>query len=1118
MLTNLKRLSVATILLALFVGNIYAASPKRELRSTWFTTVWGIDWPSTQGTSSSVQSSQKTQMIEYLDGFKASNMNGSCFQVRSMGDAMYPSKYAPWSSYLSGTRGADPGWDPLAFYVEESHKRGLEAYVWLNPYRWSSGTAWSTTMDKQWESSGMIMAGTSNPSYKVFNPALPETRQLIVNVVEEILDNYDIDGILFDDYFYPSGGTSEGSDASDYSHYKESGTNLSIGDWRRANVNLMVKDVYEAIQAKRPDVRFGISPAGVSSKSASKYGLSSPSSYGVSASDWQYAQIYSDPLAWLDEGTIDFISPQCYWPTTHSTAPYEPLTKWWSYAAPKFGRHYYASQESSDLGGGELSNTTSGWKEMNNQVLFNRQYDTNNAPGSIYYSAAYINGPNATGLGDYLKANAYIYKSLTPIVTWKTGKTYGKVSNLAYNNGTLTWTETSDGNAIIRYTVYAVPMTVTINDAKAADGDGYDVAYLQDVVYGGSYTLDSSKRSNYWYAVCVYDGYGREHEAAIVNYPEGDSEKATLISPINGENVAWSQVFSWSNIANATYVLDIADTSSFSAIKIQKTGLTTNSITVDLGSLESKKTYYWRIRTSQSGKLESVSEVATFVTTTRPSAPKTTLITPADGVSLQDNFSFSWSAVDCDKYTLQVSTQQNFSLIKYEKTLAETSHNMNLSLLGKGTFYWRVITSGSGLEETISDVRSFNITKVNVGNFEPGYEIMIDKDNDSYSQMGNITINNIWMRSVHNDYQNITYLENGSLNRSFCAVGDYVYMVGRSENAQNATIYLRKFDAKTGEIVGDIILGDDAKIAYYPCNSVMKDSNGNICIANLSLNISSTPIVLHRVDLETGALTMVASLTYSGSSSRCDHVTIVGDVVSGNFKVYAGLAKSKRVVRWSYANGVLSATENCSLKSYYPSGLSYPGTAPRVIPIDDNSFFLKGGDTQLAKYSFSTGTMTDSFRNNTTLEPISIATNGGTWFEMNKIKYMVYPYSDFTTGGHKFNLVKTDANMSFSSMELLWTLPKDGMGEVESATYQADADYVVIADGYVRVFLFVPGNGLCAYDIIDTSICGIDGVGEDNTQVYEIARYDLYGRLLSQPTKGLNIVKMSDGSTLKVIE
>lgn len=1078
MLNKFKQVMAAVLLVALAAGDLFAASPKRELRSTWFTTVWGIDWPSSYS-----QSSQKAEMIEYLDGFEAINMTASCFQVRSMGDAMYPSEYAPWSSCLTGTRGTNPGWDPLAYFVEESHKRGLEAYVWLNPYRWSSSgstTAWTTTKDKEWVSSGILL---TNGSYTVFNPAWDETRQLIVNVVEEILDNYDVDGILFDDYFYPSGGTSEGTDAPDYDDYKASGTTLSIGDWRRANVNQMVKDVYDAIQAKRPDVRFGISPAGVSSKSASKYGLSSPSSYGVKASDWQYSQIYSDPLAWLAEGTIDFISPQCYWPTTHSTAPYEPLIKWWSYAAPKFGRHFYSSQESSDLGSdGELTNDTDGWSELNNQVLYNRQYDENNAPGTIFYSAAYINGPSKTGLGNYLKANAWSHKSLTPEITWKNGPVYGKVSNLAYSNGTLSWTETTNGNANIRYTVYAVPASVTVDAAKATDGDGFDVQYLQKVVYGGSYAVASDKQNNYWYAVCVYDGYGKEHEAAIVNYPDGESEKATLISPINGATASWNQTFTWSSISNATYVLEISENSNFSTIKYQQTGITSNSVNINLGDLESTTVYYWRILTAQEGKLQSVSDVATFKTTTRPAAPQTTLISPENGSNIESDFVFEWSAVDCEQYILEVSTSSDFATLKYSQSLTSTTHNMVISLLGKGTYYWRVITGGKTQTNTASAVRSFNITKVVVGGFEPGYSIMIDKDNDTYSQVGDITINSIWFRSVADDYKNITFGENGSLNRSFCVGNDYVYMTGRSENDSEASIYLRKYDQKTGELIADVFLGSEGQGSYYPCNTVVKDSNGNICIANLSLSASSTPIKLHLVNTETGALTEIASLTVSGlSASRSDHLAVTGDVVSGNFKVYQAMANTKNVVRWTYVNGSLANTEICTLQSLYPSSASSLGIAPRVLPIDDNSFFLVGGNTYFSRYTFaSSGTMTDSFANNATLAPIGLEANGGTFFNLNGINYVVYPYSDYNSGAHTFNMVKADTQMSFKSMELMWNIPKDGIGAVNSATYQVDADYLPIDESRGILYLFSPGNGLCAYEIVDTSV-NVNGIDEIKT-------------------------------------
>ena len=482
MKSRFLHLLASVLLITTFAGNLFAANPKREMRSTWLTLVSNIDWPSTKGTSASAQAAQKQELIAYLDNLEELNMTSTCLHIRTMGDAAYPSEYAPWSSYISGTRGVSPGWDPLAFFVEECHKRGIEAYVWLNPYRWSSSglNAWSTEKDLEWKNNDMLIVG-DNGTYVTFNPALKETRELIVNVIKEIIDNYAIDGMLFDDYFYPSGGTTEGSSAPDYADYIASGTTMSMGDWRRRNVNDMVADCYKIINETRPDVRFGIGPAGVSSKSASKYGLPSISSYGASASDWQYDQIYCDPLTWMYEGTVDFISPQLYWETTHSTNGYEELTHWWSDAADKLKCHYYASQASY-----KINNSGWGVNEMIKQVNHNRTYVKNNNCGSIYYNANTFK----SGMSS-LKDNVYSTPALTPEITWKKGDNYSAVSNLKYNAGTLSWDATENGNAIIRYTVYAVPMSVTIDEAKAADGDGYDGQYLQKVVYGTSYTLDS---------------------------------------------------------------------------------------------------------------------------------------------------------------------------------------------------------------------------------------------------------------------------------------------------------------------------------------------------------------------------------------------------------------------------------------------------------------------------------------------------------------------------------------------------------------------------------------------------------------------------------------------------
>lgn len=300
-------------------------------------------------------------------------MNSVCLQVRPMADALYKSSYEPWSSYLTGTRGQDPGWDPLAFAVEECHKRGLEINAWVNPYRFSnsSGNDCTTAIDKQLKNSGILMQVGNRI---VFNPALKASRDHLLKVCKEMIQNYDIDGIIFDDYFYPGGGTPEDSSAPDYQLYTQSNSGMSIGDWRRANVNQMVKDMWDMVQATKPYVKFSIGPAGVAgqrSTSATKHGVVPVDEY-CRASDWQYKTIYSDPLAWLEEGTIDYISPQLYWKTTHVTNPFGPLTNWWSYIAEHFGRHHYPSHNIYFMA---ETNTKADWDEILQQIRYSRQYN-----------------------------------------------------------------------------------------------------------------------------------------------------------------------------------------------------------------------------------------------------------------------------------------------------------------------------------------------------------------------------------------------------------------------------------------------------------------------------------------------------------------------------------------------------------------------------------------------------------------------------------------------------------------------------------------------------------------------------------------------------------------------
>lgn len=493
----LKRSALAAVLLAI-VALPMSSGVKREVRSVWMATVWALDWPS----STSSTTAQKNEMVKYLDVLQKNNFNAVYFQVRTMSDAFYKSSYEPWSSYLTGTRGKDPGWDPLAFVVEECHKRGMECHAWVNPYRFSTGSNWSTAQDQALKSAGMLLAYTKSDgkTTTILNPGLESVRKRIVDVCKEIISNYDVDGLVFDDYFYPE-GIPVTSSAGDYDLWQESGASMTFGDWRRNNVNQMVADVYKMVQQQKPYVRFGISPAGAACTSAAV-----AAKHGIDrcpvASDWQYDGIFSDPVAWLEAGTVDYISPQLYWKTNHKTNPFGPMTKWWSYVAKHFGRHHYASHSISFL---NSSNTTSDWEEIGKQVQFSRDYTENEAPGAVFYSAAYVTGKKQSGFGEWLQVNKFQNKALTPAIDWKKSDLEKvQVSALSKRATVLSWAGVDN----VRYSVYAVPESVNVETLDS----NIPAEYLLGVSYKTTYTMPDDKKSGYNYAVCVLDRYGNEYE------------------------------------------------------------------------------------------------------------------------------------------------------------------------------------------------------------------------------------------------------------------------------------------------------------------------------------------------------------------------------------------------------------------------------------------------------------------------------------------------------------------------------------------------------------------------------------------------------------------------------
>ena len=545
----MKRYLLILLITLIFPTLLWGADRyvKREVRGVWVATVYGIDWPSTTGYTISIRNQQKEEMIQYLDVLQENNFNAVYFQVRPMCDAFYKSSYEPWSSYLTGQRGRGPGWDPLAFVVEECHNRGLECHAWVNPYRWATtADGWNTVQDRRLKNANMLLSYTnsSGTTTTILNPALSATNERIVNVCRELVEKYDIDGIIFDDYFYPSGIPTT-SEAGDYDDWLSSGTDMSFGDWRRANVNGMVADVYEMIQEVDPSCKFGISPAGAACTDANV-----AASHGVTkmpvASDWQYNGIFSDPVAWLEEGTIDYISPQIYWKTNHSTNPFGPMTQWWSNVAKQFGRHHYASHSLTFL---QTSNTSSDWSEVGQQMQYSRQYTANAAPGQIYYSACDIDGKKVSGLGEWLKKNKYQRPALTPAINWKEAPSYEPVENLRWEEDSLTW----DSPGRVRFAVYAIPNSVSDATAERSTAGGILSTYLLQTCYSNSFCIPENRLSGYRYAVSVVDRYGNEYPHAYVR------EESTGLIDI-ARNTLDVKFDSWELVASSEADIEVFST------------------------------------------------------------------------------------------------------------------------------------------------------------------------------------------------------------------------------------------------------------------------------------------------------------------------------------------------------------------------------------------------------------------------------------------------------------------------------------------------------------------------------------------------------------------------------
>lgn len=447
--------------------------PKREFRGVWIATVVNIDWPITGRTSVDMQ---KSDLLAILDADQKAGINAIILQVRPAADAFYAKSLEPWSKWLTGKQGQapDPLYDPLEFAITEAHKRGMELHAWFNPYR--------ATFDNNFKSLCTCHITNQQPSWfftyggiKLFNPGIPEVRAYIVKVILNVIDNYDIDGVHMDDYFYPY--KIEGQSLKDEQTFRTyAGEFTDIKDWRRNNVDLLIQALSDSIHTHKPHMKFGISPFGVWANKGHN-----PEGSDTHALETYYEQ-YADSRKWAKEGWIDYIVPQLYRPINDRLMDFDKLVDWWSNNT--YGTHLYighAAYRAYEPKSIAFHNPY----QIPNQIKYLRNNDR--VQGSVFFSQNSLLR-NPFGLADSLRLNYYKYPALPPQMEWLDSIPPNPPKNvIAKINGgwvSLKWDApdtAKDGERAYGYVIYRFKSTDTINleDPKNI----LHIQYNADTVY-----------------------------------------------------------------------------------------------------------------------------------------------------------------------------------------------------------------------------------------------------------------------------------------------------------------------------------------------------------------------------------------------------------------------------------------------------------------------------------------------------------------------------------------------------------------------------------------------------------------------------------------------------------
>ncbi len=377
-------------------------APKRQLRADWIASVVNIDWPSRPGLS---VAQQKAELEGWYDEAAARGLNAVVVQVRPTADTFWPSELEPWSRYLTGAPGGDPGYDPMAFAVEQAHARNLEFHAWFNPYR--------VSMNTDREALAPDHPARQHPDWVVayggklyYDPGIPAVRAHVEDVILEATSHYDVDAVHFDDYFYPyPAGGADFPDAGTYARYGQGFED--VGDWRRHNTDLLVSELDQRIHAAKPWVKLGVSPFAVWRNVGTD-----PEGSQTTAGAQTYDDLYADTRRWVREEWLDYVAPQVYWSIGFAPADYAQLVPWWSEQVAGTDVQLYIGQATYKVGTSTQSPEWSDPEEMTRHLFLNRDYPE--VDGDIYFSAKDVRA-NRLGHMDLVQADHYAHPALLPV-------------------------------------------------------------------------------------------------------------------------------------------------------------------------------------------------------------------------------------------------------------------------------------------------------------------------------------------------------------------------------------------------------------------------------------------------------------------------------------------------------------------------------------------------------------------------------------------------------------------------------------------------------------------------------------------------------------------------------